>query len=297
MKGLPGSGKTTRAQELALKQGNTVRVNKDLIREMLHFGIWKPQNEAGVWKIEQQIAEYYLSVEKQNVIVDDTNLTDGHEQKWRDFAEKLRHKGLVDLAFNIHEMRTPVHICIERDEARGMAGGRHVGSSVIMQYALENGYMDKDIHYVLVDMDGTLADLQHRRHFVTEKPKNWKGFFDNLSKDTLRQDVLDQVEATLAEARDSGKRTYFIVLSARPENYREVTEEWMARMGIDDYSALIMRRAGDSRDDTIVKRELLNKYFKDKSKIIKVFDDRPRVIRMWREEGLEVVDVGDQIEF
>lgn len=319
MKGLPGSGKSTKAKEIALAQGNTVRVNKDLLREMLHFGRWLPQNEPGIWEVERSIAAYYLSEQKQNVIIDDTNLTPGHEEKWRDFVNNLQRKGLTELEFDVCEMKTDVFTCIERDAERGAAGGRMVGQSVIMQMALENELMDKGIHYVLVDMDGTLADLEHRRQYVNFKcdkcggngldgqpcdfdnikhaRKNWPKFYEELSKDTLRQDVLDQVEATLATARDEGKRTFFIVLSARPENYRKETEDWMERMGIDDYSALIMRRAGDSREDSIVKRELLNKYFKDKSKIIKVFDDRPRVIRMWREEGLDVVDVGDGIEF
>jgi len=31
--------------------------------------------------------------------------------------------------------------------------------------------------------------------------------------------------------------------------------------------------------------------------IVKVYDDRPSVIRMWREKGLEVEDVGAGVEF
>lgn len=293
MRGLPGAGKSTKAKEMAIEMGNTVRVNKDLLREMLHFNIWRPQDETGVWTMEQQIAAYFLSEEKRNVIVDDTNLTEGHEQKWRDLVNNLQRKGLTDLTFEIHDMNTDVFTCIERDAVRE----KKVGADVIMQYAMANGMMDQDIHYVLCDIDGTIAEISHRRHYVKEKPKNWMKFYEEMGNDSLREEVLADVQATLQKAREEGKRTFFILVSARPDNYRKQTEEWLAKVGIDDYSTLIMRRAGDSREDSIVKREILYKYFKDKSKVIRVFDDRPRVIRMWREEGLDVVDVGDGVEF
>lgn len=32
-------------------------------------------------------------------------------------------------------------------------------------------------------------------------------------------------------------------------------------------------------------------------KIECAFDDRPRIIKMWEEQGVKVFDVGDQIEF
>lgn len=57
-----------------------------------------------------------------------------------------------------------------------------------------------------------------------------------------------------------------------------------------------MRDAGDKREDTIVKSEIYDKYLKDLN-IINIYDDRPSVIRMWRAKGLNVVDVGQGIEF
>lgn len=57
-----------------------------------------------------------------------------------------------------------------------------------------------------------------------------------------------------------------------------------------------MRRAKDSRPDTEVKQDILDQYFK-KELIDVVIDDRPSVIRMWRSNGLEVLDVGKGEEF
>jgi hypothetical protein len=57
-----------------------------------------------------------------------------------------------------------------------------------------------------------------------------------------------------------------------------------------------MRRKGDKRQDTDVKSDIYNRYLKQYD-IVRVFDDRPSVIRMWREKGLEVEDVGNGEEF
>lgn len=316
MRGLPASGKSTLAKEMCAEM-NTVRVNRDLLREMVHFGEWLPQREEGIVQIEKGIAAYYLVEERKNVVIDDTNLTEGHEALWRDWANTLQHKGLTDLEFQVIDVKTDVYTCIERDLVRE----KSVGSHVIWGMALENGLVDPEIRYILCDIDGTLAEIEHRRHYVKEKcercggdgrdgkqcpnedvgvrheRKDWQNFYAEMDGDSLREEVYADVEATLAASREQGHKTYLILFSARPANYRKQTESWLERMGVDDYTTLIMRRAGDSREDSLVKRELLHKYFKDKSKIIKVFDDRPRVVRMWRDEGLAVVDVGDGIEF
>jgi hypothetical protein len=54
---------------------------------------------------------------------------------------------------------------------------------------------------------------------------------------------------------------------------------------------LYMRKTDDYRDDTIVKRELYENYIKDKFNVVAVFDDRPKVLRMWRKLGLFTFNV------
>lgn len=36
---------------------------------------------------------------------------------------------------------------------------------------------------IVFDIDGTLADLSHRRHHVESRPKNWDAFFEDISED------------------------------------------------------------------------------------------------------------------
>ena len=45
-----------------------------------------------------------------------------------------------------------------------------------------------------------------------------------------------------------------------------------------------LRKNGDRRSDVIVKREMLAGI--DKAKVLFVVEDRNRVVKMWREEGL-----------
>jgi hypothetical protein len=60
-----------------------------------------------------------------------------------------------------------------------------------------------------------------------------------------------------------------------------------------------MRKAGDGRKDTIVKKEMFLELVHPNYNVEFIVDDRPSVCRMWREEiGLKVLQVGDpHIEF
>ena len=127
--------------------------------------------------------------------------------------------------------------------------------------------------------------------YARGEEKDWDKFFAELPNDTPRTEVLDQIHKLIAETE---ARVMFV--SARPEKYREATEEWFVKHGVGGHYHLLMRPNNDKRDDVLVKEEIYNKYLKNLD-IVKVFDDRPKVIRMWRSKGLDVVDVGDGIEF
>jgi predicted kinase len=285
MKGLPASGKSTKAKEL-VAQGNTVRINKDLIRTMLHFDKFTGHNESMTRDAARTLAHFFLGDGK-NVIIDDTNLNPSTVQSWVDLAKelnaKIQYADLTDV---------PLEDCVRRDAARE----KKVGAHVIKKMALQHLDYLKGQDVVVCDLDGTLCDISHRLHLVkSEEPDfkpNWREFFARIPADSVRVEVLDQ----LLELEEAGNK--IILVSARPEDYREATEVWLEQTfkGYPLATALIMREHGDHREDSIVKRELYDKYLKNLN-IIKVFDDRPRVIRMWQELGLPVVDCGSGVEF
>lgn len=144
---------------------------------------------------------------------------------------------------------------------------------------------------IICDIDGTISNLDHRLHYVKGKKKDFNSFFHEMDTDKLRQDVY----STLLNAEENGKTIIFV--SARPENYRHVTETWL-RENVKLRSPLVvlMRPAKDTRPDTEIKKEIYEKYLSDLA-ITYVIDDRPKVLRMWQELGLDTVDVGSGIEF
>ncbi len=278
-RGLQGSGKSTEAKKLVEASGNAVRLNKDLLRTMLHFDKWNGKNEGLTQDAQIMLAQFFLKTGKK-VIIDDTNLHPKTINQWKDCGK------LFDIEPEFIMINTPLEECIARDALR--TGKAKVGKDVIVQTARQYGLYPFEKPDVIVDIDGTLADITHRRHFVQGEKKDWNSFFGMCNLDKVRYEVRDKVD-------ELAKDYNIVLVSGRPEDYRKVTEHWLDMNGI-PYETLIMRRSGDSRPDDIIKKEILDKYFK-RDNIHLVIDDRPRVIRMWRENGLDVMDVGDGVEF
>ncbi len=279
MRGLPASGKTTKARELMDEYGNFVRVNRDNIRAMMHNG-WSGKNEKLTVTAEKAIVKSILDA-GYNVIVDDTNLGKKHEDMWRSITNELGAK------FEIVKMDTPIDECIRRDAERDASVGAHV----IWRFAVQYKLWRPKKGIVLCDIDGTVADLSHRLHYYNEKPINYEAFFGTVKYDKPFYEVIE----TVKDYHQQGYDIFFV--SGRPEQTRKDTEEWLGKHGLYPHvaRAVFMRGAHDRRKDDIVKEDILKIF--DINDIHKVIDDRPSVIRMWRLHGLDVIDVGDGIEF
>lgn len=146
---------------------------------------------------------------------------------------------------------------------------------------------------IIFDIDGTLADVTHRRHHVAKKPKNWPAFFAEMDKDPPIKDVVElfrflSVGADYVMPRPDGLRIVFC--SGRGEEYRDVTVRWL-REHVSPFGHidLRMRPAGDSRSDVVIKKEMLDKLRAEGHDIWFVVDDRQRVVDMWRENGVTVL--------
>ena len=140
---------------------------------------------------------------------------------------------------------------------------------------------------IVFDIDGTLADIEHRRGFVQSKPKNWAAFDAGIPNDRVNLPVA-KIFWSLA-ATDSND---IVLASGRNERSCEATELWLRSNGLVGWQKLYMRKTDDFRGDDIVKREILDDIIADYGKKPDmVFDDRPRVVKMWRENGIFVFDV------
>ena len=130
---------------------------------------------------------------------------------------------------------------------------------------------------VIFDIDGTLADVSERIHYVRKKPKNWNAFSQGMAQDKAIHSMVRLCNILYASG------IQIILCSGRSENYRQQTADWLAQQRV-NYHDLLLRKDNDRRQDSVVKREMLANL--DKTKILFVVEDRSRVVEMWRSEGL-----------
>jgi hypothetical protein len=147
---------------------------------------------------------------------------------------------------------------------------------------------------IICDIDGTVANLEHRRQWVQSKPKNWKAFYQNINLDKPIQPVIKIIQDLIC------CKNTIIFCTEREEIYREITISWLEKYvyypfnGKYPYSfvkRLYMRPKNDYRDDAAIKFELLQKIRTDGFNPTIVFDDRKRVCDMWIANGLHLFDV------
>lgn len=142
---------------------------------------------------------------------------------------------------------------------------------------------------IICDLDGTLADCEHRVHHVRGKPKNWDAFFAGVKDDRVSTPVLFVVDAFLYREPTPFK---LIFCSGRPERCRADTEAWLREECRITEFTLLMRKDGDFRADDIVKQEILDQHI-DKDRVLFVLDDRQQVVDMWRRNGLTCFQVAE----
>jgi predicted kinase len=286
--GLPASGKSTEAKERLSMDGNLMRVNRDDIRTML-FNRWQGRKEQVVTQGSGALVKAAV-LEGYNIIVDDTNLNPNTRSKWKSLANELGVL-LVEEKFE-----TSVSECVARDFMR--SGRAHVGRAIIENMALTYGLLPQlkpDDKVVIFDVDGTLADMGERKQFLDQKPKDYKSFYSTaaMAKDKPKWTIIKWAQACV----EAGY--VLLVVSGRPSDQAsDATDAWL-RNYVGDVGHLFMRNGGDFREDSIIKQEILDKILKwiSKEQILFVVDDRPRVVRMWKENGITCYDVGEGIEF
>ena len=144
---------------------------------------------------------------------------------------------------------------------------------------------------VIFDLDGTLALIDDRRALAT-KPNgkiDWDVFFDpaNIQLDKPNWPVILMAQ-TLKKA---GHRV--VIFSGRSKATKDATRDWLNQLDI-PFDVLKMRPTG--RDfmfmpDDKLKQNWLDQLFPDKNDILCIFDDRDKVVKMWRDNGLTCMQV------
>jgi len=134
-------------------------------------------------------------------------------------------------------------------------------------------------------MDGTLCNSDHRQHYLTNGKKDWAGWFRDMHLDPPHEDVIQFYDFAVA----SGIPVF--ICTGRDDSSRQVSQNWLDEHGITSIEGLYMRRAGDRRDDSIVKKEMLDVIRGLGYNPVLAFEDRDRVVNMWRENGVRCFQV------
>ncbi|MEN3291563.1 MAG: hypothetical protein V7642_816 [Burkholderiales bacterium] len=139
---------------------------------------------------------------------------------------------------------------------------------------------------VVFDLDGTIALIEHRRHFVEGKgkKKNWRKFFEACVDDPPNEPIIEVLRSLHRTEHE------IWISSGRSDEVREQTVRWLQAHEV-PYHQLIMRHAGDFSPDDELKRSWLVRGIIPKERVLLVFDDRDKVVAMWRREGLTCAQV------
>jgi predicted kinase len=294
-RGLPGSGKSTWARQWVSEDPKgRAEVNRDMLRVMMHGGY----ADAEVMVTQASHAAIRELLKRGvDVVCSDTNLP---QRTARDLAKIAR---LAGAEVEVRDMTdVPLGTCIERDSYRSKALGDEknpVGEEVIRRmharYIAGKGYPmplpveDETVtqadfvqrvpglrRAALVDIDGTVALMGDRGPYD----------YTRVHLDRPNHPVIEVVHALYLAGEE------IIFMSGRSDGCRTVTEDWLHKHVQVAFLGPYMRREGDMRKDSIVKRELFDRHVRGKYNITAVLDDRDQVVRMWRDElGLTCLQV------
>lgn len=296
-RGLPASGKTTRAKAwVGDDPEHRARINRDDLRAMVHQSVFVPQSD-GRPGTERAIttardaAITALLKRGLDIVNDDTNLPSRVARDLRRLAQ------LTGADFEVWDLTDVAYEeCLRRNATR--EGRARVPDERMLdmyqRYVKGKGYpltladepedtaaaepYEPDplqTRAIMVDLDGTVA-LMGTRHPFDESL---------VHEDRPNVPVIETVKAYAL----AGYRIIFC--SGRTDACREATEEWINRhIGI-GYAALFMRKAGDFRKDAVVKLEIFDREIRHRYNIVTVLDDRDQVVKAWRSIGLTVLQV------
>lgn len=137
---------------------------------------------------------------------------------------------------------------------------------------------------IIFDLDGTLCNIDHRLHHIINPQK--KKDYDAFYKACVHDDPIRPVINTLITMRNS---FYDIeIWTGRSEQVRKETEDWLVRHSINPLYLTRMRPIGNYIPDDKLKEDWLSK---SSFKPYIVFEDRQRVVDMWRKYGITCFQV------
>lgn len=286
--GIPGCGKSTWADKFLLESPEFIQTERDIIRAGnftetgnrwdYKYTKTKESKVTEMQDIEIREALIYGS----SVVISDTNLN----------PKTRTHLTVLAQEFGIEIEWIPFDVPLHQAVKQNLRRPEHVPESVLINMERNmRQYLGKYVQTpelrlqerkylsscVLVDIDGTLADMKGIRG-----PFEW----DKVHLDKPRQFVVDYVKYLW-------NHTYhkIIIFSGRDSSCRLLTRRWLLEHGIHHHE-LHMRPEGSQINDSILKEDLFKQHILGKYTIDHIVDDRKQVAMHWESMGFNVMNVG-----
>lgn len=295
MQGPPAGGKSTKAREIYNEDKlHRVIVNRDSIRDS-RGDYWVPEQESYISKLEEHAVRAAIE-SGLSPIIDATNLNPKTMQKWVDLA--LEYK--VDLT--TIECVVPYQEALTRDSNRERPVGKKVLRDFYKRYyphLIAPMSDDRQMieftpgkrKAIIVDIDGTVALRNNRSPFD----------YARVGEDSVDHRMAHLLRNLICECEEYD--VFFVTGREAVDNCREDTIKWIndniyshtweGIMGPEYNWKLFMRDEGDHSSDEIVKKEIYENHIAPYYGVVCVFEDRNRVVKMWRGLGLLVAQVWD----
>lgn len=290
VQGISGSGKTTYAKQWVEEDPiHRIRLNYDDLRCMLGK-YWVPEREPLMKKVfhSSLIEAMY---DKYDIIIDNmSNLNPKHQQEYINLIKDWNNENVNKYKIEFKLINTPIEVCIEHDSKRIIPIGEKVirqqwkkYRDYIIQQSIKN-MLDNQLkdnsnlpHCIIVDMDATLCFSTSGRPFFGP------GAAEQMINDIPNTNVIDLVRAYCNEYDCE-----LVVITGRDESCRKSTLEWLNKHYLYP-NLLLMRKEGDYSKGEECKKKLYEENIKDKYNVDLVFEDSSKVVKMYRDLGLTVL--------
>lgn len=138
---------------------------------------------------------------------------------------------------------------------------------------------------IVVDLDGTLANIDHRVPLVTRDRPDWDAFNMACGDDKPNRWCVKLINEM---APAYGIR--LVIVSARSKVVEQETKDWLnnhvTAFFNGDVELFMLREAGDTTEDVALKMRWLKEVAGGPAAVLFAVDDRQKVVDAWRAAGV-----------
>lgn len=292
-KGISGAGKSFWTSNFIAENPEWEEINRDNIRTSLYGRdkMYKGDEQEVTNTQKSMIAS--AAQRGKNIVISDTNLNNklanslirfvenlGYSIEWKDFTS------------------VPLDVCLEHDSKRQFPVGAEVIKRQYYKYVVGNKFyrepylkpQDETLpKCIITDFDGTVTISPHKRSPY------------DMSK--VLQDEPNKYVINLLELFVQHTDVHIFIFSGREEKARQDSLLWLKTHAPKLYSIcggdrfeFVMRKDGDSRRDSLIKREFYDEHVFGRFEVLAVLDDRKQVcVETWGAKalGLPLFRIGD----